>query len=78
MRTITHDNAVVYFYEDGDLVGAIDYSDKSDQYIEDAVNNWFDGIMTVETVERHSNWYYVKDDMPSIGVDMSFSGMRNK
>ena len=78
MRTVTHDDSVVYFYEEGDLVGAIDYSEKSDHYIEDAVNNWFDGIMTVETVERYSNWYYVKDNETYIGVDMSFSSMRNK
>ena len=78
MRTVVHDDAVVYFYEDGDLVGAIDYSERSDSYIEDAVNNWLDGIMSVETVERHSNWYYVKDEVPCIGVDMSFSSMRNK
>ena len=62
MRTVVHDHSVVYFYEDGDLVGAIDYSDKSDHYIESAVNAWFDGIMTVETVERHSDWHYVKND----------------
>lgn len=73
MRTISENNKKISFYEDGDLVGAIDYSDKSDQYINDAINNWLDGIMTVETVERYSNWYYVKDGVASIGVDMSFN-----
>ena len=61
MRTVKHDDSVVYFYEEGDLVGAIDYSEKSEHYIEDAVNNWFDGIMTVETVEKHSIWSPVRE-----------------
>lgn len=67
-----------HFYNDGDLVGVVDYSHKSQHYIDDAIDNWISGVMTVETVERHSNWYYVKDGMPCIGVDMSFSSQRNK
>ena len=45
---------MVLFYEDGDLVGAIDYSDKSQSYIDDAMYNWENKIMTIETLEKYS------------------------
>ena len=73
MRTVVHDNSVLYYYEEGELVGAIDYSEKSERYIEDAVNNWFDGIMTVETVERYSSWNYAEDN-----VNILFSVKNNE
>lgn len=54
MKTYTQHNNIVEFYKDGDHVGTIDYSNKSSSYINDAINNWLDGILTVETVERYS------------------------
>ena len=42
----------VEFYEDNKCIGVIDYSDHSLYYVEDAVNNFRSGIMTIETIER--------------------------
>ena len=42
----------VEFYEDNMMIGVIDYSDHSLHYVEDAVNNFCSGIMTIETIER--------------------------
>lgn len=52
---------MVMFYEDGDLVGAIDYSDKSQVYIDSAMDNWMNNLMTCETVEKYSAWSYLKN-----------------
>lgn len=56
MLRTTHQESkdMVVFYEDGDLVGAIDYSNKSQHFIDDAINNWENGIMTIETIEKYS------------------------
>lgn len=61
MRSVNEKGNVIEFYQDGDLVGAIDYSHKSKHYRRDAVDNWMYNIMTVETVERHSLWNAVKN-----------------
>ena len=61
VRSANEKGDVIEFYQDGDLVGVIDYSHKSKHYREDAVSNWLDDIMSVETVERHSLWNAVKN-----------------
>jgi hypothetical protein len=79
MRTAIQEDNIVSFYDnDGYLVGQVDYTEKSQHYIDDAMENWTNGVMTVETVERYSNWHYSKDGYTFIGTDMSFSKMRNK
>ena len=70
MRTWVQVGNGVSFYQDGDLVGHINYSDKSQAFIDSATENWEEGILTVETVEEYS--------IPYIDFDMSFSSMRNK
>ena len=66
----------ISFYQDGDLVGHIDYSDKSQAFIDSATENWTYGVLTVETIEEYS--LPVKDGEPYIDFDMSFSSMRDK
>ena len=61
VRTINEKGDFILFFQDGDLVGLIDYTHKSKHYREDAICNWLDGIMSVETVERHSVWNAVKN-----------------
>jgi hypothetical protein len=62
MRTAIQENNIVSFYDaDGCMVGQVDYSEKSQHYIDDAMDNWNNGIMTVETVERYSHWHFSKD-----------------
>ena len=46
------DKHFVEFYENNKCIGVIDYSDHSLHYVEDAVNNFSSGIMTIETIER--------------------------
>ena len=43
-----------YFYESDKLIGTIAYYDKSFSYVRDAADNWCQGIMTHETVKRHT------------------------
>ena len=54
MRTCVQVGNGVSFYQDGDLVGHINYSDKSQAFIDSATKNWEEGILTVETVEQYS------------------------
>ena len=68
MRSINRNNKKVKFYEDGDFVGEIDYSKHSEHYIESAIDNWFDGILTVETVEK---WSIVGNRLGSVLGDSS-------
>ena len=70
MRTVNQNNKLVTFYQDGDLVGQIDYSDRSEPYVEDAIDNWLNGIMTIETVERHSVYYARKGEV-SLNIELS-------
>ena len=46
------DKHFVEFYENNKCIGVIDYSDHSLYYVEDAVNNFRSGMMTIETIER--------------------------
>ena len=47
------DKVYVEFYEDGRMLGLIDYSEHSMYYGEDAIENYRSGIMTKETIERY-------------------------
>ena len=78
MRSIQQDGKILTFFSEGDIVGRIDYSDKSNHYITDAVNNWMYGMMSIETVEQHSIGHAVKDGRTYLTEDMSFSSMRDK
>jgi hypothetical protein len=42
----------VEFYEDNTMIGVIDYSKHSMHYVEDAIENFCNGSMTKETIER--------------------------
>ena len=42
------------FYEDNQIVGAIEYPDKSYFYVRDAAENWINNIMTTETVKNYT------------------------
>ena len=46
------DKHYVEFYEDNRLLGLIDYSQYSMHYVEDAIENFRNGSMTKETIER--------------------------
>lgn len=61
-RTCTQEGTICSFFEDGDLVGKIDYRGKSETYLEDAIINWLNYVMTVETVEKYSLWHNVKEE----------------
>ena len=78
MRTVHQEGKILTFFSEGDIVGRIDYSDKSNHYITDATNNWMYGIMSKEDVAQHSIGYAFKDGRAYITEDMSFSSMRNK
>ena len=43
----------IEFYEDGRMLGLIDYSEHSMYYVEDAIENFRSGTMTKETIERY-------------------------
>ena len=46
------DKHYLEFYEDGKMLGIIDYSNHSMHYVEDARENFVTGVMTLETIER--------------------------
>ena len=48
------DSVHVEFYEDEQLLGIIDYSDKSMHYVDDAVNNFHSGLMSEELIKSYS------------------------
>lgn len=48
------DKVYVEFYQDGRMLGLVDYSDKSMYYVEDAIENFRTGIMTIDTVKEYS------------------------
>ena len=48
------DSVHVEFYEDGQMLGIIDYSDKSMHYVDDAVNNLRSGLMSEELIKSYS------------------------
>ena len=39
------------FYDGNTLIGTIDYSAHSDQYIDDAKENWQTGVLTEDIIE---------------------------
>ena len=44
----------VEFYEDNRMIGIIDYSKHSIHYVDDAIENFVTGLMTLETIERYN------------------------
>ena len=42
------------FFEDNQIVGRIEYPDKSRHYVTDAAENWITRVMTVETVKNYT------------------------
>ena len=46
------DDVHVEFYENNIMLGVIDYSDKSMYYVESAIENFLDGILNYDTVDR--------------------------
>ena len=42
------------FFEDDQIVGRIEYPDKSRNYVVDAAQNWLNGVMTKETVRKYT------------------------
>ena len=48
------DKHYVEFYEDNRMIGIIDYSKHSMHYVEDAIENFVTGLMTLETIERYN------------------------
>ena len=42
----------VEFYENNIMLGVINYSDKSMYYVESAIENFFDGILNYDTIDR--------------------------
>ena len=48
------DKHYVEFYENEKMIGIIDYSKHSMHYVEDAIENFVTGLMTLETIERYN------------------------
>ena len=48
------DKHYVESYEDNRMIGIIDYSKHSMHYVEDAIENFVTGLMTLETIERYN------------------------
>ena len=44
----------VLFYEDGEIVGRIEYPDHSREYVIIAATNWINKILTKQTVEEYT------------------------
>lgn len=42
------------FFEDEQIVGRIEYPDKSRSYVVDAAQNWLNGVMTKETIRKYT------------------------
>jgi hypothetical protein len=51
MKTSKRCGSQVSFYDGNTLIGTIDYSGHSDQYIEDAEENWQTGVLTEDIIE---------------------------
>ena len=60
-KTVIQEDKTLTFFQDGDIVGKVDYSNKSQHYIDDAITNWLDDILSVETIEKYSFWNSVKN-----------------
>ena len=48
------DKHYVEFYENEKMIGIIDYSKHSMHYVDDAIENFVTGLMTLETIERYN------------------------
>lgn len=48
------DKHYVEFYENERMIGIIDYSKHSMHYVDDAIENFITGVMTLETIERYN------------------------
>ena len=44
----------VVFYEDGEIVGRIEYPDHSSEYVAIAATNWINKVLTKETVVEYT------------------------
>lgn len=42
------------FFQDDQIVGAIDYPNKNRTYVTDAAENWINGVMTETTVKNYT------------------------
>lgn len=54
MKTYIQHNNIVEFYKDKEHVGTIDYKDKSSSYIESAIHNYLEGVLTIEVIKKYS------------------------
>lgn len=54
-KALIHEWCTVSFFEEEQLVGHVDYSDKHISYIEDACENWVNGIMSKDVVIHYSD-----------------------
>ena len=45
---------VVEFYENNKTVGIIEYPNKAFGYVDDAAENWANGVMTRETIDHYT------------------------
>ena len=43
----------IKFYQNGDLVGTIDYRYQNIHYVRDAAQNWIDGVLTLDTIKNY-------------------------
>jgi len=48
------DKHYVEFYENNSMIGIIDYSKHSMHYVDDAIEIFVTGLMTLETIERYN------------------------
>ena len=48
------DKHYVEFYENERMIGIIDYSKHSMHYVDDAIENFVSGLMTLETIESYN------------------------
>ena len=42
----------VAFKSEGNLIGTVPYTGKSIYYVESAIENWYNGVLTEETIKR--------------------------
>ena len=45
--------SVTFIDENGNDLGTISYADKSIYYANSAIDNWYAGVLTEETIERY-------------------------
>ena len=58
MKKVERDNnnrSIVAFYENNELIGKVNYSSKSEYYIEDAIGNFYNGILDKQTIEKYAS-----------------------